>query len=816
MSADSLSLLRDLKYSLRSLAKSPGLTIAIVVSISLGIAANTTVFSLTNTLLFGSLPVKEPGRLVNIDGSASRSWIEYNELREQSDTFEGLTARFVLLPASVGGGEPARIWGQTTTANYFDVLGLDLARGRGFLPEEGEIGNPVQVVVISDSLWRRRFGADESLLGTDIVLNNRNFTVVGVTPPGFNGEDRGFVCEFWVPLSNADIMMPDFGDKAERYEKRGSRWLALTGRLKPRISVNEAEAEVNVILDRNDEEKKEKRNRSAVELFPAGGLPGAANSFVLGLTVVLMLVVGLVLLIACANVANILLARATGRQKEIGVRLALGASRARLIRQLLTESVFLSALGAIAGVGLSYLATHALSNFRLPIPLPFSLDFTPDLRVLLFTAALSIATGIIFGLAPALRATNPDLVSVLKDQTAGFANIRRFGLRNGLVVVQVTLSVVLLVSAGLFLRSLQNASSIDLGMEPDNVLIMGFDPRLHSYTPERTRQFVGQLSQRVATLPGIRSVSFVDIVPLSIGSRSSSFSADAPTEDREKKTSADMFTVSASYLDTMGIQLLHGRDFGQGTDLTRDVAIIDKSFAEQLFAGENPLGRKIFGYRGKQFEIIGVTADAKATTLGEDETHTMFVYLERNPGAGGELFGYSLVAKTHGDPNNLIQSIREEFRALDPTMAVVNIETMREHVDSALLFPRVTAILLGVFGAVGLTLAMIGLYGVMSYTVRRQTREIGIRMALGAPAEAVLKGVVSRGMALVGIGAAVGLALAAAAGQLYSSYLYGISSTDLLTFAAVPAFLGLAAFISTAIPAGRASRISPSVALRNE
>jgi predicted permease len=353
-------------------------------------------------------------------------------------------------------------------------------------------------------------------------------------------------------------------------------------------------------------------------------------------------------------------------------------------------------------------------------------------------------------------------------------------------------------------------------MEPDNVLIMGFDPRLHSYTPERTRQFLGQLQQRVETLPGIESVSFVDIVPLSIGSRSSNFSADTPTDDNEKKVSADMFTVSASYLGTMGIQLLQGRDFGQGADLTRDVAIIDKSLAERLFPGENPLGRSIHGYQGKQFEIVGVTADAKAKTLGEDETHTVFVYLERNPGAGGELFGYSLVAKTHGDPYKLAQPVREEFRALDPTMAVVNIETMREHVDHALLLPRVTAILLGVFGTVGLTLAIIGLYGVMSYTVRRQTREIGIRMALGAPAEAVLKGVVFRGLTLVGIGMAVGLALAAAAGRLYSSYLYGISSTDLLTYLAVPAFLAAAAFVSTVIPASRAARVSPSAALRDE
>ncbi|MCP5118555.1 MAG: ABC transporter permease, partial [bacterium] len=660
----------------RAIGKSPGVTLAVVLSISLGIAANTTVFSITNALLFGSLPVAEPNRLISIDQSTSKSWVEYNEFLEQNSVFEDISARVLATPASIGGGEPERVWGQLVTANYFDVLGLRPAHGRGFLPEEGVLGDPVPVAILSDALWRRRFGADPETLGREVLLNNHKVTVVGIMPPGFHGQDRVFLAEFWVPLPMAPALLTRYRGGDSRYERRGWRWLALTGRLKPGASIEEAEAEINLIRDRNDEDiKSGKRNRRAMKLVPAGGLPGGADSMIVGFTVVLTIVVGLVLLIACANVANILLARSAGRQKEIGIRLAMGASRGRLVRQLLTESILLSLLGASVGVLLSYFATGALSRLRLPVPMPISLDFAPDSRVLAFTAALAVLTGIIFGLAPSLRATNPDLVTVLKGQLTGFSRIRRFGLRNALVDVQVTLSLMLLVSAGLFLRSLQHASSIDIGMNPNNLLIMGFDPSLHGYDGDRTAQLTARLRDRVEALPGIQSMSFVDIVPLSLASSESQFSADAPTEDKSQRLQAEVFTVGTGYFATMGIPLQLGRDFKPG-DATRQVAIINQAVAERLFPGENPVGRTLAG-KDVLYEIVGVAANSKTKTLGEKQSSSVYRLLDSDPLAGGSLFGYSLVAKTAGDPHAVVQSVREQFRILDPTLAVFNLETMR-------------------------------------------------------------------------------------------------------------------------------------------
>jgi predicted permease len=585
-------------------------------------------------------------------------------------------------------------------------------------------------------------------------------------------------------------------------------------RLKPGVSRQQALAAVQVVKKRLDDAyHKSERSRRPIRLGTSGDLLGEGAKFAIGLFVILMTVVGLVLLIACANVANLLLARASARQKEIGIRLAIGADRGRLVRQLLTESILLSIGGAAVGFLLTLAAIRPISRFELPLPMPIGFTFTPDARVLAFTAALSVLTGIIFGLVPALRATRPDLVATLKDQGTGGGRSRRFGMRNLLVASQVTLSLVLLVGSSLFLRSLQNASSIDLGLRPENVLLMGVDPKLHHYSAEKTRWFLGELRERVSALPSVTSVSFLDSVPLSLGGTNNGFQPDNGKSDA-KEFEASVYSVDSRFFETMGIPLLRGRDFRR-QEGTERVAIINETLAERMFPGEEPLGRRFRG-DNKVWEIIGIAKNSKSRTLGEDPAGIAYFDLRQHPEEVFSFFGISILVKTTVNPRTMTRAVRAQVAALDPNLAVFGIETMQEHVNKALLIPKLSAMLLGVFGAVGLVLATVGLYGVLSYSVRRRTREIGIRMALGASARGVLRMVARQGMLLAGVGLVIGLGVSLALWRLAGSFLYGISATDPVTFIGVPLLLLLVAFVAALLPARRASQVEPMDALRYE
>ncbi len=815
------SLLQDARFAFRTFAKTPGFTSAIVVSVALGIAANATVFSVANGLLWGVLPVRDAGRLVIFSEGRSFSHPDYLDYRDQtSQVFEGIAAHFPFIPASIGGtGQPERVWGQVVSGNYFHLLGVNPVIGRAILPEDDQATGSGTVVVLSHGLWQRRFGSDPHVLGRPVALNGQRYTVVGVAPAGFSGTDHGIRSEFWAPLSMAERIMPDLNRESAR-SKRNMQWLLLNARLKPGVSRAQAVAVVNVVKKRLDDawRKDEKYHHPALTLDPAGALIGGAGTQALGLMAVLMVLVGLVLLVACANVANLLLARATGRQREIAIRLAIGATRRQVIRQLLVESVLLALAGAAAGFLLAAFAAAALSRFRLPLPFPIAFDFNVDLRVLLFTAGLSILTGILFGLAPALRSTRPDLVEALKSESPVFGRLRRFSLRNALVVVQVALSLVLLAGAGLFLRSLGNASSIDIGMKADNILLMAVDPKLHQYSREKTQQFLQQLRERVSALPGVRSVSFVDSLPLSIGGIGYDFKAEGGKDRAEQTIGADVYTVGTGYWETMGIPLLRGRDFrsGAGDD---NAAIVNQTMARRAFGNQDPLGRQIMSDEpGNKtlYTIIGVAGNSKSRTLGEEPQNCAYLFMDPHPEKIFSFFGISIAVKTAANPAGLRKPVRDQIAALDPDMAILSTGSMREHVDKSLLVPQISATLLGTFGAVGLTLAAIGLYGVMSFSVRRRTREIGIRMALGAQPGGVLAMVFRQGLALTGVGLTIGLAIALAVGRLAASLLYGISGTDPVTFLAVPAVLVAAALIAIAIPARRAARIGPMTALRTE
>ncbi len=807
------NLTQDLNYAWRTLRKSPGFTGAVIFSVALGIAANTTVFSIVNAVLLGSLPVRQPDRLLNFSEGNSFSYPDYIDYRDQAkDVFEGVCANFPVVPASLGGvAEPERIWGQLTSGNYFAVTGVPMMLGRGFAAEEDQVPGKYPVVVLSYGLWRRHFGADRAIIGKVAILNNLRYTVVGVAPAGFHGTMRAILPEFWVPMAMEGEMWPDI---AKEQNQRSSQWLMLDARLKPGVSRERALAAVNVVKKRLDAAyRKDEKNPAPITLSVAGGFPGGAHGFVFGLMATLMIVVGLVLLIACANVANLLLARASARQKEIGIRLAVGASRARLIRQLLTESILLSSWGAAVGFLLAAAAIRPMARFELPLPLPIAFDFTPDARVFLFTAALSVVTGIIFGLAPALRATRPDLVATLKDQGGAIGSFRRFGMRNLLVVTQVALSLVLLVGSSLFLRSLGNASSIELGMRTDHLLLMGFDPKLHHYSADRTRQFLTQLRERVTALPGARSMSYLDNVPLSFGGHNEDVKAEGGSS-ATKVSNANVFGVGADFFQTIGTPLLRGRGFSPSPS-TAPVAIVNETLAKRVFPSEDPMGRVVRA-GGKTYEIVGIAKDAKARTIGEAPEGTIYLPLEHHPEDVMSFFGISLLVKTAGNPRAMTRAVRAQIASLDPNLAVFGVQTMQEHVDKSMLVPRLSAVLLGLFGAVGLVLATIGLYGVLSYSVRRRTREIGIRMALGASAKDVLGLVTGQGMWLAGIGLAIGLAISFGVWRFAASLLYGISATDGVTFIGVPLLLLAVAFVATLVPARRAARVEPMDALRWE
>ncbi len=812
------NILRDVRFALRSFAKQRGFTAAVAVSIALGIAANTTVFTMVNTLLLGEMPVRDPGRLVSFSDGRSFSWPDYLDYRDQTrSVFQGVTAHFPLVPASVGGsGEPERIWGQMADGAYFSLLGIPMQLGRGILPEEDRVSGANPVVVLSDALWRRRFGADRGIAGRDILLNGGKYTVVGVTAPGFHGMDRGIVSEFWAPLAMAGQLMPDL-HPADMKKQRDSQWLMLLARLNPGTSRQQAGIALNTVKVRLEKEyRKGQQPRPAITLGKSGGLPGQGSQQALGAAAVLMVVVGLVLLIACVNVASLMLARATVRQKEMGIRLAIGAGRGRLVRQLLTESLLLALLGAGLGFAIADLAVRAIAGFRLPLPFPIGFEFHIDLRVALFTAAIAILAGLAFGLAPALRATRTNLVSALKNETPSLGPGRRFGIRGILVLVQVSLSLVLLVEAGLFLRSLQNASSIDLGMRTDGIVMMAVDPKLHHYSPEKTREFVAQLRDRVSALPGVNSVSFVDSIPLSIGGTTFDFKP----RGSKQATEADVYAVGEGYFSTLGIPLLRGRDFDRRHD-SAGVMIVNQELARKMFPGQDPLGQQVDcdgppGVGKLQYEVVGIVKNAKSRTLGEERAATAYLFLEPKPEQAMSFFGITLMARGTSAPGPLAAAMRNTIHSLDPNLPVFNSETMREHVDKSLLLPRLCATLLGIFGGVGAILATVGLYGVMSFATRARTREIGIRMALGAQPGRVLRLVTLQGMALLGVGLAIGFALALALTRFTASMLYGVSTTDGVTFAGVPLLMIAAGMAAVLIPARRAARIEPLTALRYE
>ncbi len=809
------SLLRDVAYALRTLGKHRGATSIAVLSIGLGIGANATIFSIVSRFVLRPAPVGDPTTLLALktthDGDQCCNNFPYpifSDVRDQAKSFSGVAAYDELVPASVAGsGEPERVWGQAVSANFFNVIQLPMITGRGFTADEER----QQAVVLGAGLWRRRFNADPAIVGKTVLLSGHAFTVVGVSPGVFHGIDQIIIAEFWVPLGTENVLATGRPDQASR----DNHWLEVVARLAPGVTRNRAAAELKTLAARFAMAYPKTDKGGGFASQQAGSLPQNIWQTVFLFLAALAVVVLLVLAIAGANVANLLFAQAAARQREMAVRLALGATRAHLRQQVLVESLLIGIAGGALGVLLSLGATRGLAIFHIPAPIPIDISLAIDWRVLIYSLALSIASGLLLGLAPAWAASRPMLANALKGEDALARPGRRLTLRNLLVIFQISMSVVLLCVTGLFLRSLESAAAIDIGFRTDNLLMMSVDPRVHGYTADRTVVWLTQLQQRVANLPGVESAAVTDSPPLNGGNRSDGFQLIGGPKSSDSYVLTDLFMVNPGYFETLGIPRVAGSDFGSESATGPKAAIVNQEFVRQVLGRNNPIGAQVSG-GGSTFQIIGVAGNVKSRTLGEDTRPVLYRSLKQTVAGDPAFMGYTLIVHTAGSPAALSQSVRGQIHALDPTMAVFNVETMDEHIRTAFFLPRLAATLFGVFGSIGLVLAAVGLYGVMSYSVSRRTREIGIRMALGAQPGSVERLVLRQGLALTVIAVALGWPAAWMLAKMASSFLYGIQPHDALTFSLVPPFLAVIALAACYIPARRAASIDPMQALRTE
>jgi predicted permease len=811
------TLWQDLKYAARMLAKNPGFTAVAVLTLALGIGANTAIFSVVNALLLRPLPlVHQPGELAYL--SRSYSYPSYEFLRDHNAVFSGLFAQGGTMSLNLNaGGEPELVTGELVTANFFSVLGTPAARGRTFLPEEDHNPGAHPVAVLSHGLWQRRFGADADILQKTILLNGLRFTIVGVMPAGFIGDEIGKERDLWVPMMMQPILFPRANARAaSAIVDRNFIWMNVVGRLKPGVNIQQAEAALTALMEQDEPRQPAEGRPSRVELYTiAGGVdPRERGELFLPVAALLFAIVGLLLLTACSNLANLMLARGASRKKEIGVRLALGATRGQLVRQLVLEAVPLALLAGAAAMLLVTWTSGLLSSMELPGGTRITLDVSPDRSVLAFTLGVSLLTLLLFSLVPALAASRVDLVSVLKNDL-GAGNVWKSRLRNLFVVMQVGLASLLLVGAGLFLRSLQTAQKTDAGFVAERVAAVPLDLRLAGYSDAAGVDAFRQIVERAETLPGVLSASLVERLPLGLDRGVAFVSREgADSHTAESEVRAGVNTIAPRYCETMGITVLQGREFtSQDRADGPGVALINQQLAARMWPNEDPIGKRLLlgGRSGTPRQVIGVMRDAKYDSLGERSQPYLFLPLAQQYQSH-----MALVVRSGGEPRALLQAMESLIRTFDRNLAVFPARTMSAHVSSSLALARLGAMLLGLFGAVGLSLAALGVFGVMAFSVSQRTREIGIRMALGAGAAEVLRMVLREGVRLVGVGLGAGLCIGLALAQLVSRFLYGVSAADPLTFAGVAAVLLGVAMLACYIPARRATKVDPMVALRYE
>ena len=818
----------DVRYTLKWLVRSPGFTAVAIASLAIGIGFNTALFSIIDALLLRPLPIERPDRIVDIytrgsdgDTYATSSYPDFLDFRTQNQVFTGMLGYSPAIAAVKTSDQSRMTLGEVVTGNYFELLGVGAAVGRIIQPQDDIAGAP-RVVVLSHRTWLKEYGGTADAVGRTIRLRGQVYTIVGVLPREFIGMVPLLQPEMWIPMAWVEEVEPAGIQDAvpsptgnTRIERRGQRWMFLKGRLKEGETAASAEANLQVIMRQLAAAHPQTNEKRPIAVAANVRVHPQADQALRPVAVGLMMGVGLVLLVACANVANMLLARASGRQREIGIRLAIGASRGRLIRQLLTESVVLSLLGAMAGVGLAAGLLKIVSTLPMPVPVPLMLALNLDGRVLLFAIAVATLAGLVAGLAPALRATRPSLASEMKGDTPSVSGAgRRWGLRDALVAAQTAITLVLLVAAGLLTRSILEARRVDVGFHPSGVAALGVDLGLIGYDEARSKQLYDRAVERIGALPGVQSVARALRQPLAINySRNSIFFPDRmkPGDDA---ISIAATSVDDKYFSTLGIPLLRGRNFTPADVPTAPrTAIVTDAFVRTYWPGEDAIGKRfrLRNAQGTEFQIVGVVGDYKVDSIGEKPTPYIHYSMHQRPFTGEVLLG-----RTSSDATSLLTAMRREVLALEPQAVIIEGQTMNAQVEATLTPARLAAQTATIVGIVATVLAAIGLYGVIAYAVARRTREIGIRMALGAAPGGVIGLVMRQGLTVAIAGLGMGVLLAWFAARAIASGLYGVSALDPVAWAGAITLSLASATAANFIPARRASKVDPSIALRTE
>jgi predicted permease len=809
---------QDVRYSLRMIAKAPGYAAIAVLTLALGIGANTTIFSWINSTLLNPIPgLASPNEVVALslgrgtDNPFPFTYPDFESMRDGQQSFAGITAANIAPMSLTGKGKPERVWGMVASANYFDLLGVRPILGRGFLPEEDSKPGGAPVAVISYRLWQTHFGANPDVVGQTLEINQHPYAIVGVTPAVFQGSQTGLRSEIWIPIMMEEQLMPQ-GDLIHDHHYF---WLTALGRLKPGVRPEQAQEEMTLRLKREAKNyPEEHKGHDSVSVYPLWRNPFGANQFLSTLLPMLMTIAGLVLLLACANVANLMLVRSVARRREIAIRLSLGANRWRLVRQLLVESLILALAGGLVAFAITFWTAGTFMKFIPKTDFPISLGMRVDHTVLLATMVISVLTGVIFGILPALRASGEAPIAVLKEDTGSASGgMRKARLASALVVAQISLSLLLLICAGLFIRSFMSAQQINPGFNPHNVLIATYDLFTGGYPEARGVEFDRQLVAKLEAQPGIQSVALSSRVPLGFGGGSTAVNPEGYVSQANESMETQVAIVTPNYFQTLQIPLVKGRDFTpQDTKSSQRVVIVSETFVNRYWPNQEALGKQLNSdLTHEWFTVVGVARDSKVNGLNEKPTP--FLYLPQYQVYRATMI---VLARTNGDPLAAVKTVEKTIHELNADLVVFDITSLELREQIASFGQRVAGTFVGAFGLLALVLAAVGIYGVTSYTTRQRTHEIGIRMTLGASKRDVLRLVLGHGLRLTLIGVGLGLAASFALTRFLTSLLLGVTSTDALTFSSVALLLCAVALFACFIPARRAMRVDPMVALRYE
>jgi predicted permease len=810
---------QDVRYSLRMIVKAPGFAAIAILTLALGIGANTTIFSWINSALLNPVPgLARPSEVVSLtlskpgDNPFPFTYPDLEAMRDGQQSFTGITACSFAQMSLTGKSKPERVWGMVVSANYFEILGVRPILGRGFLPVEDEKPGGAPVAVISYRFWQTHFGANPDIVGRTIEINQHPYTIVGVTPAVFQGSQTGVRTEIWVPIM-MEAQVNSLGDLLHDHHQF---WLLAFGRLKPGVVLSQAQEEMTLRLKPEAKNyPEEHKGHDSVTVYPLWRNPFGLNQFLSTLLPMLMSVAGLVLLLACANVANLMLVRSVGRRREIAIRMSLGASRWRLVRQLLVESLMLALAGGAVALLITFWTEGTLMKF-MPVTedIPLSLSIATDRTVLLATLVISVLTGVIFGILPALRSSGVAPVAVLKEDTGSASGgPKKARLASGLVVVQISLSLLLLICAGLFIRSFLSAQQINPGFNPHNVLIASYDLFTAGYSDASGAEFDRQLQAKLEALPGIQSVALTDRVPLGFGGGSTSVKPEGYVSQANESMETQVAIITPNYFQTIQIPIVKGRDFTlQDTKSSQRAVIVSETFANRYWPNQEALGKQLYTDLPKEwFTVVGVARDSKVTGLNEKPTPFLYLPLY-------QVYHATMIinARVAGDPLTFRETVEKTVHELNADLVVFDVTTLELREQFASFGQRVAGTFVGSFGLLALVLAAVGIYGVTAYTTRQRTHEIGVRMALGASTDNILRLVLGHGLRLTLVGVVLGLAASFVLTRYLRSMLLGVTSTDSLTFSCVAILLCAVALFASFIPARRAMRVDPMVALRYE